>query len=238
MTTVRPTIADALLDTPWCPESAIKPTARSQSASGNFGRRGTSVDPATLLDTAGVAACPGPHLLPSRNTVRLEPRCAFRRGGDLHIGLLALGTAALRAAVPSAHLRPHGASQALGNGSDYLPFCWIYLLTGEGGLQWRRRYRLPTHVTMTRKRSRAVRSGRGSSASTGRTTRLTCARSTVTSLMRLSEGTCPTRARQPGGRVVAAAVQRHIGSAARKFERGRKAAVFRSATAAGFLRTL
>ena len=27
---------------------------------------------------------PGPHLIsPSRNTVRLEPRCASRRGGDL-----------------------------------------------------------------------------------------------------------------------------------------------------------
>src|SRR5690606_38891839 len=29
--------------------------------------------------TAGVPGVPGPHLLPSRNTVRLEPCCAFRR---------------------------------------------------------------------------------------------------------------------------------------------------------------
>ncbi len=47
---------------------------------------GTSRHPVAFLDIAGVAVRPGPHPLPSWNTVRLEPPGAFRRGGDLHSG--------------------------------------------------------------------------------------------------------------------------------------------------------
>src|SRR5215471_4172857 len=44
---------------------------------------GIAAGAAALETVAGVLVSPGPQLpSPSRNTVRLEPRCATRRGGD------------------------------------------------------------------------------------------------------------------------------------------------------------
>src|SRR5581483_11853394 len=47
---------------------------------GKSGRRlGTETAPEALVCNSRCGCVPGPHLLPSRNTVWLEPRCAFRR---------------------------------------------------------------------------------------------------------------------------------------------------------------